>query len=117
MKYKIHYKSLDNTNNKNQILNKIKDFLKNKYDLQEHEGKGGLTTVFLWKEYQPGFGTNASEHMLVIEWDDYTVYMFKNSEYEPFSNEELKFFDMLGFELEPSFVIDMEQNIYDWTDN
>jgi hypothetical protein len=115
MKYKINYKSLDN--NKEQALNKIKDFLKDKYDLEEHKGIDDSTTVFLWKEYQPGFGTNGSEHILAVDWDEYTIYMLKNSQYDPFSNKELEFFDMLGFELEPSFADYLDQNIYDWTDN
>lgn len=116
MKYKIHYKGLDNLAKKEKIINKIKNFFKNKYNLEQHSDTADDLTVFSWKEYQPGFGTNASEHALAIDWDKYTVYQVKNSEYEPFSNKELEFFDKLGFELDPLFADSLDQNIYDWMD-
>lgn len=114
MKIKIHFKSLDD--NKEQVLNKIKNFYKDKYQLEVQKGIKPEIIVLLWKEFMPGFGTNASDHVLAIDWKEYTVYQIKNSEYEPFSNKELEFFDKLGFELDPLFADFLDQNIYDWTD-
>lgn len=113
MKIKIHFKGLDD--NKEEVFSKIKNFYKDKYFLKVEKETKPEINVLSWKEFLPGFGTNASDHILSIDWKEYTVYQVKNSEYEPFSNKELKFFDKLGFELDSSFANFFNQDITDWT--
>jgi hypothetical protein len=113
MKYKIHYKSLDSITNKEIIINKIKEFYKNKHHFEQRDFDN--MTTFSWSQYLPGFGTNAKSIILVVDWEYYTIYITEDASYMPFNNKELEFFDKLGFELSDNFSYITEQNIYDWT--
>jgi hypothetical protein len=117
MRYTIHYKGLDNTNQE-KIIEKIREFYKDKYGLREkYYFKPRAMTRFDWKEYLPGFGTNATDYTLMIEWDSYFIYLTINGvDYEAFSPKELEFFDKLGFDLLPVFKNRTGQDITDWLD-
>jgi hypothetical protein len=112
MKYKIHYKSLDSVNNKEKIIEKIREFYKDKYHLEQTDFD--TLTRFDWKEYLPGFGTNAKEVRLIVYWEDYHVHLYEDGVYTPFTKKELKFFDMLDFDLYKEFADVVEQDITDW---
>jgi hypothetical protein len=112
MKYKIHYKSLDSITNKEFIINRIKEFYKNKYHLEQTDFD--TLTRFLWKEYLPGFGTNAKDAGLLVHWEDRHVHLYEDGVYKPFTKKELKFFDSLDFELYKEFADVVEQDITDW---
>jgi hypothetical protein len=116
MKYKINYKSLDSITNKEVIINKIKEFYKNKYLIVEQREFSGIT-VFNLKEYLPGFPrfeTKVELIVLIIDWYNINVTLSQGSIYKPFTKEELKFFDSLDFELYKPFADDVEQQITDW---
>ena len=118
MKYKITYKGLDTTTNQEKIIEKIREFYKDKYELKErYYPEPGAVTRFDWKEYLPGFSVGATDYTLVIRWDDYLIYLSINGgDYEPFSPKELDFFDKLGFELLSAFEDRTGQDISDWVD-
>jgi hypothetical protein len=116
MKYKIHYKSLDSITNKEVIINKIKEFYKNKYLIVEQREYSDLT-VFNLKEYLPsflGFETEVKLIVLIIDWYNIDVSLSQGAIYKPFTKEELKFFDSLDFDLSKRFADDVEQQITDW---
>jgi hypothetical protein len=117
MKYKINYKSLDAVDHKELVKNKIKEFYKNKYSLAQKDFDKENWTRFDWKHQIPGMGAPAKDVILVIDWDEYEIFISEDGTYIPFTNKELEFFDKLGFELYDDFSKVMKQDITDWITN
>ena len=115
MKYKIIYKGLDNTN-KEKIIEKIKEFYKDKYGLKETAFTKRNGMKFDWKNKVPTREAPGEYVTLTIDWDKYEINISEGYVYRPFTNKELNLFDKLGFELEEDFARVMKQDISDWMD-
>lgn len=112
MKYKIHYKANDEVHN----LEPVYKFMESqgyKYDLYNNGH-----VLFL----RPDIDDPSEEIYFELNLNNKTILKYMQSTKLSswnisFTPEELKFFDLLNFEIAPSHSDDMRQDITDWVDD
>ena len=103
-------------------MNEIKKFYlellqKNKisnlrYDLFEDEPMPYLQLRFTTK--QPDDNKKINNYLVGIDFGNKEISQLRDAIYMPFTIEELKFFDLLGFDLEYTHSYQTRQDITDW---
>lgn len=121
MKYKIHYKSLDQVDDRKTLVQKINEFLyffyseKNNFTGMHIDEDGSEAITF---SIQFNWKIQDTFHVSIIwpkkEGDPYLISKTKYGEYESFTKEELKFFDALDFEMGHGHNMVTGQDIHDW---
>jgi hypothetical protein len=113
MKYKIHYKANDEVHN----LEPITKFMESQgYEYASYDMYGNVLFI------RPDIDDPSEKIYFIISLTNKTISKYVESTKLniwniSFTSEELKFFDLLNFEIGPSHSNDMRQDITDWVDD
>jgi hypothetical protein len=107
MKYKIKFKAIDNPNKE---LELVEEFYKDKPNISQYYSYGSDNVRFI------NFRENGIEYAVGVDYKDKLVIKELRSDLTvmPFTKEELKFFDMLDYNIHEIAVKKIKQDITDW---
>jgi hypothetical protein len=107
MKYKIKFKAIDNANKE---LELVEEFYKDKPDFTQYDSYSSDNVRVI------NFRENGIGYVVSVNYKDKLVIKALQSDLTlmPFTKEELKFFDMLDYDIHEIAVKEIKQTITSW---